>query len=134
MLFALSRQGKRIKANKCTDGFCEMCGELLTPRCGSINIHHWAHKSGKDCDSWWESETDWHRNWKNLVDEEFRERVIEKEGVNHRADIRLLSGIIIELQNSPLSFEERGEREQFYGNMIWIIHLPKAKIEIIQYC
>lgn len=134
MKFALSKEGKRIKANKHTGGFCEMCGEPLIPRCGSIKIHHWAHKAGKDCDHWWEPETDWHRDWKNLVDEDFRERVIGKNGVRHRADIRLLSGIVIELQNSPLSFEERCEREHFYENMIWIIHLPNAKIEIIEYC
>lgn len=134
MEFALSEDGVRIKATKTAEGFCDMCGKPLIPKCGSIYKHHWAHKAGKDCDPWWEPESDWHRNWKNLVDETFREIVIQKNGVKHRADICLLSGIVVELQNSPLSFDERCEREAFYENMIWIIHLPKAKIELIEYC
>lgn len=134
MEFALSETGERIKATKQAKGFCDLCKKPLIPRCGSFNRPHWAHKAGKDCDPWWETETDWHRGWKNLVSEDFRERTIEKAGVKHRADIRLLSGIVVELQHSPLSYDERCEREQFYENMIWIIHLPKAKIEHINHC
>jgi len=134
MEFALSEDKKRIKAAKYTKGFCEICREPLIPKCGAIYKAHWSHKAGKDCDPWWEPESDWHRNWKNLVDENFREVVIEKNGEKHRADIQLLSGIVIELQNSPLSISERCERENFYERMIWIIHLPKAKIELIKHC
>lgn len=134
MEFALSEKGERIKASKHSEGFCDICGNQLIPRCGSFYRPHWAHKAGKDCDPWGEPESDWHRSWKNLVHENFRERVIQKNGVKHRADIRLLSGIIVELQHSPLSFDERCEREAFYENMIWIIHLPKAKIDLIRHC
>ncbi|MHB8162747.1 MAG: competence protein CoiA [Methanoregula sp.] len=134
MEFALSDDKKRIKATKHTKGFCGICGELLIPKCGAVYKPHWAHKAGKDCDPWWESETDWHRSWKNLVSEDFREVTIEKEGIKHRADIQLLSGIVVELQHSPLSYDERCERESFYENMIWIIHLPKAKIELLDHC
>lgn len=128
MEFALSETGERVKATKSTKGFCDMCGKPLIPKCGSIRQPHWAHKSARDCDPWWEPESDWHRNWKNLVDENFREKVIVKNGVKHRADIQLVSGIVVELQNSPLSFDERCEREAFYEKMLWIIHLPNAKI------
>jgi hypothetical protein len=134
MKYALSENGVRIKATKHSKGFCDMCGKLLIPKCGEIYDHYWAHKTGENCDSWSEHESDWHKNWKNLVDEQFQERPIEKNGVKHRADICLVSGIVVELQHSTLSPKIRCERETFYERMIWIIHLPNAKIEKIRYC
>jgi len=132
MEFAISENNERIVATPGANAFCELCGETMIPKCGPIKIHHWAHKSKRNCDPWWEPETDWHRNWKNLVDANLREKVIVKNGVKHRADIQLLSGIVVELQNSPLSIDERCERETFYEKMLWIIHLPNAKITDIE--
>lgn len=134
MEFALSNDGKRIKPTKQEKGFCNICGKQLRPHFHRSYEPHWAHISKEECDPWWENETPWHKNWKSLVDEEFREIPIEKYGEKHRADIRLFSGTVIELQNTPISYEVRHNREIFYENMLWIIHLPKAKIEIIQSC
>lgn len=41
---------------------------------------------------------------------------------DHRADIRLDSGTIMELQSSPISADEIAEREAFYGNMVWVLN------------
>jgi len=37
-----------------------MASELskLTPKCGKIKVHHWAHKNDLNCDSWREPETE----------------------------------------------------------------------------
>ena len=128
MEFALSENKVRITATPPTKGYCPLCHELMVPKCGDIKMHHWAHKSKINCDSWWEPESEWHRQWKDLFPEEFREIIIEKEGKKHIADIQLLSKIVIEFQKSRLPHDERIEREQFYQNMIWVLHFSKEKI------
>ena len=76
----------------------------------------------KDCDPWWENETQWHRNWKNLFPIECREvSHIASDGEIHRADINTPTGIVIEVQHSSMSDAERISREQFYGNLVWLI-------------
>ncbi len=55
----------KTEAIKGIIGTCPNCGAELIPKCGNIKIHHWSHKRLNNCDNWWESETEWHRNWKN---------------------------------------------------------------------
>lgn len=40
----------------------------------------------------------------------------------HRADIVTRRGVVVELQSAPLSPEQVRDREQFYGNMAWIVN------------
>lgn len=108
---------------------CPDCQGELISKCGEINIWHWAHASGEDCDTWHEPETAWHRHWKaRLIDyftglnlDAVPEATLRKPGVYHRADIYIPSKkLTIELQHSPISTLEIREREAFYGNMVWI--------------
>ena len=105
---------------------CPGCGTEVLSRCGEINIHHWAHLSGVDCDLWSEPETPWHRDWKNRFPEEWREVFIKGEsGEWHRADVAIPGGPVIEFQHSNLSSEEIRKREEFYtqhaNGIIWIV-------------
>jgi len=92
-------------------------------KCGQHKIWHWAHKSLENCDLWWESETEWHRNWKDRFPREWQECVhFDLEtGEKHIADIKTDRGLVIEFQHSLMSLEELRSREQFYKNMVWII-------------
>lgn len=102
-------------------GVCPMCNAITVAKCGPRNIHHWAHDK-KNCDPWWENETEWHRNWKNLFPIESREVThFADNGEVHRADIKTQSGIIIEIQHSSITDKERLSRELFYKNLVWII-------------
>jgi hypothetical protein len=75
------------------------------------------------CDPWWENETEWHRAWKSCFPEEQREIVrFDLTGEKHIADVQTSTGKVIEFQNSPISLEELRSREEFYGNLIWIIN------------
>ena len=127
MILALSDNDELLEPTSNIPGFCPICHSPLIPRLGQIRCHHWAHKSGKECDSWSE-ETDWHRSWKLCVDKKYRECVIEKNGKIHFADIRLPTGIIVEFQRKPLHPEVWREREEFYGEMIWVIYFPKMNL------
>lgn len=110
-------------------GACDVCGAETLAKCGEKKLWHWAHKSKKDCDPWWENETEWHRGWKEKFPEKFREIVhrCEVTGEKHRADIKSDKGIILEIQNSPISLEELRSRESFYKNLIWIVNAEKFK-------
>lgn len=117
MYYAINKNKERITPEPSIEAFCPGCSEKLISKCGSINVWHFSHKN-KDCDSWYEPETEWHRNWKEFFPVENREVVIQ----NHRADIKNNMGIIVELQNSSISSEEIKERENFYHSMMWIIN------------
>ena len=121
--------GQRSQAFKGMNGVCEHCKSSVIAKCGSIKIHHWAHQSTKDCDHWWEPETPWHRDWKNLFVEEFREVLFvdKNTGEPHRADIHTDKGITLEFQNSAISPQEQTSREQFYKNLVWIVNGARLK-------
>ena len=121
MQFALVN-GCRSEAQRGTSGICPDCESAMVPKCGPRVIHHWAHASRKNCDPWWENETDWHREWKNRFPEECREiSHTAPDGEIHRADIKTPTGIVIEVQHSPMTDKERESRESFYKNLIWIL-------------
>ena len=115
MLYAVGPDGEKQKATPKARGSCPSCGEELVARCGDINIWHWAHKSLRDCDPWYEPESRWHLLWKSQVDPVSSEVVIGE----HRADI-FTGKVVIELQHSPLSPEEIRKREEFYQILIWL--------------
>lgn len=116
----------RKEAAKNSQGVCPICGADMIAKCGSKIIHHWAHKHPQNCDPWWENETQWHRDWKNLFPEECREvSHTASNGEIHRADVITKTGIVIEIQNSPINDIERKSREDFYKNMLWIVNGEK---------
>jgi competence protein CoiA len=118
MIWAL-KNNERIKAIPKEKANCPLCNEEVIAKCGEIKIWHCSHKSNKDCDDWYEPETEWHINWKNEFPKEQQEIIIGK----HRADIKTRTGNIIELQSSMLSYDKIKEREKFYGEkLIWLLN------------
>jgi competence protein CoiA len=76
----------------------------------------------RNCDPWWEPETEWHRGWKNQFPAHCQEIIRKAEdGEKHIADVMTESGIVLEFQHSPLRREEREAREAFYQNMVWVV-------------
>ena len=57
----------------------------------------------------------------------YSEVKIAKDGKLHRADIVTRRGTVIELQHSPLGVDEIGEREAFYGKMIWLFEVQDCR-------
>lgn len=114
--------GVRTEAFPRGRGQCPTCGAALIAKCGPRIIHHWAHAGRKDCDPWWENETEWHRQWKNHFPPECREvHHVAPDGEIHRADVKTPTGIYIEFQHSAMTDAERSARERFYGNLVWVI-------------
>lgn len=121
MKFALVNNCKQ-EATPDGEGVCPVCGARCIAKCGQYKINHWAHKSKQNCDPWWESETPWHRNWKNVFPKEWQEVVnFDTNGEKHIADIKTDSGLVIEFQHSSIKPAERKSREQFHKTMLWVV-------------
>jgi hypothetical protein len=115
--------GKRSEPQPKTHGSCPRCGAETVSKCGSHVVWHWAHKSLVHCDSWWEPETEWHRQWKDRFPAEWQEIVLldNRTGERHIADVRTASGLVIEFQRSSIDSAEVLAREAFYQKMVWIV-------------
>lgn len=50
-----------------------------------------------------------------------------ENGELHIADICTPNGLVLEFQHSAIKSEERRAREEFYGNMIWIVDGTRLK-------
>ncbi|WP_407306486.1 competence protein CoiA [Acinetobacter sp.] len=105
-------------------GLCCGCGKKVVAKCGNIKLNHWAHTSADKCDSWWENETEWHRQWKSHFPIDTREVTFYDPllAEYHRADVHNKNGVTIEFQNSPLTREELNSRNEFYNKIVWIVN------------
>ncbi|MCZ4410536.1 competence protein CoiA family protein [Cryomorphaceae bacterium 1068] len=121
--------GEKTEAANGSRGFCPSCGSELIAKCGEVKINHWAHKGKRNCDPWWENETEWHRNWKNKFPEEWQEEIHTdpKSGEKHIADVRAKDGLVLEFQHSYIKPEEQRSREAFYKRMVWIVDGTRLK-------
>jgi len=119
--------GEKSEAFLKVKGKCILCESDVTAKCGNIKVHHWSHISLKQCDTWWENETEWHRKWKSHFPKEWQEVVhfdIET-GEKHIADVKSTTGLVFEFQNSSMTLDELSSREKFYGKMIWVVNGEK---------
>lgn len=123
--------GIRSEASPSLSGICPGCGAEMIAKCGNIKIHHWAHKQNRTCDHWWESESEWHRKWKDRFPVEWQELFHRAhDGEKHIADIKTDYGLVVEFQHSPISKEERKKRESFYGRMGWVVNGLRLKRDL----
>lgn len=130
MKFAL-HNNEKIEATKGVKGICPSCGSELIAKCGEIKVHHWAHKGNRNCDSWWETETEWHRSWKNKFPVEWQEVIHHADnGEKHIADVETPTGWVLEFQHSYLKPEERRSRDAFYSKLIWVVDGAMRKTDI----
>ncbi|HEY1060090.1 MAG TPA: competence protein CoiA family protein [Daejeonella sp.] len=131
MKFAIV-DSKKVEAFKGAKGFCQSCGAEMIAKCGDFKINHWAHKKIRQCDTWWETETEWHREWKGNFPIEWQEVIQFDSSTNekHIADVRTDKGLVIEFQYSHINPVERRQRENFYKNMIWIVDGTRLQRDI----
>lgn len=122
MRYALVNDEK-AEAQPKLKGRCPNCDGHMIAKCGRVKVWHWAHKGRPPCDPWWESETEWHRAWKNKFPTDWQEvsHINPETGEKHIADVKNPHGLVIELQHSPIDPVEMRSREEFYGKMIWIV-------------
>ena len=122
--------GEKAEAIKGANGYCPICESQLIARCGGIKINHWAHKGNRNCDPWWENETNWHRSWKNNFPIAWQEVVHSAEnGEKHISDVRTEDGFVLEFQYSHINPKEQESRERFYRRMVWVLNGVRRKTD-----
>lgn len=133
MKFALVN-GEDTEATKGAKGFCKYCSSELVAHCGEVYAHHWKHKGKRDCDPWWEPETEWHRSWKDKFPVEWQEVIhFAKDGEKHIADVKTESDWVLEIQHSYLKPEERRARNDFYPKLAWVVDGIRRKRDVPQF-
>lgn len=121
---------EKVEATKGGKGICSSCGSELIAKCGEFKVNHWAHKGNRNCDPWWENETEWHRSWKGCFPKEWQEVVhFDESGEKHIADVRTQSGWVLEFQHSFLNPEERQSRNSFYHQLVWVVDGTRRKTD-----
>lgn len=129
MRFALVN-GQRQEAQPKVSGECPHCGSPTIAKCGEERGWHWAHESVSTCDPWWETETEWHRAWKDKFPAEWQEiGHPDGNGGRHIADVKTDRGWVIEFQHSYLKPEERRSRDAFYKKLIWVVDGTRRKTD-----
>lgn len=125
---------EKTEATKGAKGVCPSCGSELIAKCGELKVNHWSHKGNRNCDQWWENETEWHRSWKGNFPIEWQEIVHHDEsGEKHIADIKTQCGWILEFQHSFLNPEERLSRNKFYQKLVWVVDGARRKTDKKQF-
>ena len=122
-------------ASKDHEYHCPICDGAVFLKIGNgLRRPHFAHKSsgtdGRACDGWNYDMSDWHRSWQEHFPEEWREVVVEHDGIKHRADVLIEDNkLVVEFQHSPLSPEEYQERNVFYKNcgydIVWLFDMSE---------
>ena len=124
LIYGISETGEKINIVDYTDRDIKVfspLGKPLIGRRGNKNVHHFSHRYSGDRDSWAHPiMTPWHYSYQTICRPERVEVRIEKEGVLHIADIFTDKGLVVELQHSSIYDDDILEREQFYGDMIWL--------------
>lgn len=140
MFIANDKNGERISIDNVIIGeeyFCPTCGEpLIIKAKNSIAVKpYFSHRKGTLCtDNWKYDMSEWHRAWQEKFPEQYREIVLENNGIKHRADV-LINNTVIEFQHSPITHEEILERNKFYlscgYHVIWVFDAtaPSYKIK-----
>lgn len=130
MRFALV-DDQKTEAKPKLKGVCPHCESEMIARCGRVKVWHWAHKGNPPCDPWWESETEWHREWKDNFPIEWQEisHIDPNTGERHIADVKNPYDLVIEFQHSPIKPQEREAREKFYGEMIWVVDGTRGALD-----
>jgi hypothetical protein len=116
--------GIKTEAGKGLVGMCQGCEQPMIPVCGVKKERHWRHKVDCECDRWWESETEWHRSWKNCFPKDWQE-IRNKDSATgewHISDVKTPQGFFLEFQHSFLKSDERQARNKFYGEkLVWVV-------------
>jgi len=135
MKFALIN-GEKVVTTKGAKDLCPSCGSELIAKCSELKlkVDHWAHRGNRNCDPWWENESEWHRSWKNNFPKEWQEVVhFHESGEKHIADVKTESGWALEFQHSHLQSEERRARNAFYGKLVWVVDGTRRKTDAPQF-
>ena len=132
MYYALNSNKERVYIVNTKVGeeyYCPICGDKLIQKKGDVKAWHFSHSTKSNCDDWY-GMSKWHSQWQNAFPEKYREIIVEKDNIKHRADIKI-DNLIVEFQNSSLAGYNFDCRNDFYtsiGKLVWVFNLRGKNI------
>jgi len=121
MIYA-THNNKRVKAIHTGErAKCPGCGDVVIAKCGDYKQNHWAHlNTTSSCK--YKPMSDFHLMVQSLFHESFLEKIsIDSNGEKHIADIEI-NGIVLEVQNSPIDYDEVQKRNLHHKNVVWVLN------------
>lgn len=127
--------GNRIHISEAESGdngyICPFCYGKMIAKKGNIKEHHFAHENTRKCDEWYGNKGDWHIEMQDLFPKECQEVILTVGQEKHIADVCIQKAcgqrLVIEFQDSPLSYEEFKKRTEFWrtnnSEVIWVFNL-----------
>ena len=143
MEFGIDEYGNRVSIFNAVSEktyYCPCCKEALVQKHGSMIIHHFAHKSLKNCVDYYDNKGEWHRKMQELFPDRNRE-VFNDEFGKHFFDVLTDNEIIIEFQNSPIDYESFWDRTNAYCDYsitrkgykpIWVFNYVRRYFYVFQ--
>ncbi len=126
--------GQRQEAQPNLSGRCPACERPVVAKCGEERTWHWAHQGIRNCDPWWENETEWHRSWKGKFPISWQEVIHSAgNGEKHIADVKTDRGWVIEFRYSHIKPEERRSRNAFYPKLVWVVNGTRRQRDRAQF-
>ncbi len=62
MIYGQTIDGRSVRAARGIGAVCPHCRGELIAKCGSLVVHHWAHREGSECE-YSRGMTQWHYDW-----------------------------------------------------------------------
>ena len=106
---------------------CPLCLSEMVARCGTINVHHWAHKKGAHCDAWCEPDSEWRHRWLDSFSGCSVEQKLEKGKEKHLIDVQTELGTNILLRRGRIKEAELAKMEDFFPNLVWIVDVGSSQ-------
>ena len=133
MLTASDSDGRKIciddYVKKSCTVYCPLGHEMVAKQ-GEVMKWHFAHKTDSNC-IYSKGKTKWHLWWQSRIKTEYLEARMLVNDTLHIADIYNKHSEVIEVQHSIMDKQTMHEREEFYGDMIWIFDVSGHSIDIV---
>lgn len=123
MLYGQDPSGRNVSIFNSLDNVeyrCPACHGILIRKRGNIVQHHFAHKSNRNCDPWYDNaKGDWHIKMQSSFPDDYCEVRVQDNSSDdfHIADVFIPGqqfNYIIEFQHSEISEDDFRKRNDFY--------------------
>ena len=123
----------RVNAHRNADCRCRFCEAPVLTQPGNGVPEKWVHRNTRHCDEWWETETKWHRDWKNLFPNHWLEvlcctddgTTYIEEDIWHIADVMSPDKAAMKMQRGAITPKEIKTRTAFYetctATFLWLV-------------
>lgn len=122
---------------------CLLCGSDLIAKKGTKRMHHFAHHSATECDSWASGMTEWHLTGQRLLEARGAKLEVPFEATDSRGRRHRIDALVedsdgyrtgIEFQHSPMGRDMFDVRNDFYlgelDELVWVFDVRGRDVSL----